>query len=358
MNAFSGRHNHHPRQFKLKTLSLPRCNIVLSFFFSLFSLFFTMNIHILGTGAIGCHIGSVLKAHKHKVTLLLRSPAHLTDFRNRDNTITYQHKGETKLISGIEAQTMEDHGLPITSLIIATKAHHTMDAIRPIASQLSSKSTILLLQNGMGVAEELVETFWPHQGAPIMLAGVNRHAVERIAPFNICHHSGTKDPDALNIGFLPSEHTVQENALADALTGIPELQAKRLTWNEIRLKMLKKLVINACINPVASILGCQNKGVLTKEGTALMRSICEETHRVIGKDLPNESVDSLMEIVLDIARSAGENKCSTLQDMEAKRLTEIDYLNGYICKLGKQKGIDTRTNQALVNLIHAKESLF
>lgn len=321
-----------------------------------------MNIHVLGTGAIGCHVSSVLKRNKNKVTLLLRSPAHLKDFQNRNNTITYRFGSQVQGIEGFQANVIGDQvdNAPIRSLIVATKAHHTLNAIAPVASRLSPSSSILLLQNGMGVAEELLEKLWPNKEHPTIMVGVNRHAVERMAPYDVCHHSGIEDPDALNIGILPGQTNV-DTQLADKITSIPEFNAKVLPWEQIRVKMLKKLVINACINGVASVLMCQNKGIIhngNPGGIAMMRSVCEEAYDVLKDELPGESVDSLMELVLDINRSAGENTCSTLQDIQNKRLTEIDYLNGYICKFGKSKGIDTKMNQALVHLIHAREVLY
>ncbi|GAA5802846.1 2-dehydropantoate 2-reductase [Helicostylum pulchrum] len=321
-----------------------------------------MNIHILGTGAIGCFIGAVLKTHKSKVTLLLRSPAHVTDFANRNNTITYRRQDKAYQVEGYKSALIGDPEdmSPITSLVVATKAHHTLKALSPVASRLSSNSTILLLQNGMGVAEELVENFWPNGKSPNILVGVNRHAVERLDPYDVCHYSGFDDPDALNIGQLPlpGQPSKPNSDLIDTMLSIPEFNTKSLSWSEMRVKMLKKLIVNACINPVASVLMERNKSVLTNGGTALMTLICEEAFSVLKDDLPGETVDSLMEMVLEIAKDAGENKCSTLQDIHGLRLTEIDYLNGYLCKLGKQKGINTTANQALVDLIHAKEDLY
>ncbi|KAI9487886.1 MAG: 2-dehydropantoate 2-reductase [Benjaminiella poitrasii] len=329
-------------------------------------------IHILGTGAIGCHLGAILKSHKNKVTLLLRSKSHFEDFKNKQSSITYHCQGKSKVITDFDANVVDDGNMePIDSLIIATKANHTFDALNRVSSRLSSKSTILLLQNGMGVAEELVENLWSSQNTmpPTILVGVNRHAVERIEPYSICHHSGYNDPDALRIGQFPIQgqssslvKTVnQPPELLQKILGIPELQAKQVSWEELRIKMYKKLIVNACINPVASLLMSKNIGVIkhgNPGGIAMMRAICEEAYDVLKDGLPGETVDSLLDMVLAINKEAGENVCSTLQDIRAKRLTEIDYINGYICKLGYEKNVNVRSNQAIVNLIHAKEVLY
>ena len=46
------------------------------------------------------------------------------------------------------------------------------------------------------------------------------------------------------------------------------------------------------------------------------------------------------------------------QDMENKRKTEIDFINGAVVRLGKKYGIETPYHSLIVDLIHAKESLF
>lgn len=44
-----------------------------------------------------------------------------------------------------------------------------------------------------------------------------------------------------------------------------------------------------------------------------------------------------------------------LSDIRKKTQTEVDFMNGYIVKMGKEKGIETPTNSLLTSLIHMKE---
>lgn len=45
------------------------------------------------------------------------------------------------------------------------------------------------------------------------------------------------------------------------------------------------------------------------------------------------------------------------QDLNKQRLTEIDFLNGYIVKLGRKHQLATPVNQMITGLIHSKEQL-
>ncbi|CAO3594724.1 unnamed protein product [Absidia cylindrospora] len=326
-----------------------------------------MQWNILGTGAIGCLIASHLRLQKHNVNLILRSAQHLKDFEARKNTITYQSQGKTTHLTGFTATILGDNNSKhIDNLVVATKAHHTATALEPVVKQLGSESSVLLLQNGMGIAEELESKFWPQQNQrPRILVGVNRHAVERIAPYHIVHHSGWDDPEGgLMMGeFFRDRIAKHENrplALEQTLENITALQGVTLSWQDLQVRMLKKLVVNAAINPLASILGTKNAGLANGNTYAInvMRRVCTEAKDILGDDLPNESATSLTDMIIATCHHCGENTCSMYQDVKAKQKTEIDYINGYLCNLAKARGVEAPTNRDLVDLIHSKEKLY
>jgi len=63
------------------------------------------------------------------------------------------------------------------------------------------------------------------------------------------------------------------------------------------------------------------------------------------------STQKLETIVLDVAEKTAKNTSSMLQDVRAGRATEIDYINGYIVKRGKEQGVDCEINEKLVRLV-------
>ena len=50
------------------------------------------------------------------------------------------------------------------------------------------------------------------------------------------------------------------------------------------------------------------------------------------------------------------HKASMLQDVEARRLTEVDYLNGGIVRFGREHEVPTPLNEAVVALIKGVEA--
>jgi 2-dehydropantoate 2-reductase len=52
---------------------------------------------------------------------------------------------------------------------------------------------------------------------------------------------------------------------------------------------------------------------------------------------------------------AYEHKASMLQDVEARRQTEVDFLNGGIGRFGRELGVPTPLNDAITQLVKALE---
>ena len=57
--------------------------------------------------------------------------------------------------------------------------------------------------------------------------------------------------------------------------------------------------------------------------------------------------------VIEVAEARANNKSSMLQDIERKKKTEIDYINGAIVKLGKKLKIKTPVNKTLTAIVKA-----
>ena len=53
---------------------------------------------------------------------------------------------------------------------------------------------------------------------------------------------------------------------------------------------------------------------------------------------------------------AYDHKASMLQDVEARRQTEVDYLNGGIARFGRELGVPTPLNEAITALIKGVEA--
>jgi len=64
----------------------------------------------------------------------------------------------------------------------------------------------------------------------------------------------------------------------------------------------------------------------------------------------------VMEIAKKVFAPQARLKANMLQDLEKKRKTEIDYINGVISTKGKEVGIATPYNDVIVQLVKQAEN--
>ena len=229
--------------------------------------------------------------------------------------------------------------------IVATKAMHTESAIAATA-QAFADGAVATVQNGVGNEETIA------RHVARVIRGTTFPAGKILAP-------GVVQWDvkgATTVGpFEPSPAPLDEvERLADACTrgGMPTsavADARPAQW--------RKVIFNAATNPVGALTGLTHGRV------------CERPHlRALVSDLVDEgkAVAAAQGIVLDAdpeelidhaakPEVAYDHKASMLQDVEAKRATEIDYLNGGIARFGRELGVPTPMNDAVTALVKALE---
>ncbi|WP_372748418.1 2-dehydropantoate 2-reductase, partial [Litorivivens sp.] len=101
---------------------------------------------ILGAGSIGALWGIRLHQAGKTPTLLLRPEA-----LGRYEGLTLSGEGKFCL-PAVSAETIAH---PISRLLVCCKSHQTLSALSDIAPHLAPNATVVVVQNGMGVAEQL-----------------------------------------------------------------------------------------------------------------------------------------------------------------------------------------------------------
>ena len=198
---------------------------------------------------------------------------------------------------------------------------------------------------------------------PAYWAGICSAGVYSTSPFTIVHAG--KGPLLLGpVDARPQFHgqdlTSSSNPMAQRLSQASVLEATTLSSHAIKESQLQKLVVNAVINPLTAIFRCKN-GQLLDNPTRLtiMRLLIEEIGPIVRTLLPSApemfSDQNLLEFVLSVARKTGANTSSMLQDIQAGRRTEIDYINGYVAAQGQALGLPYTRNSAVVSLVKEQQ---
>jgi 2-dehydropantoate 2-reductase len=131
--------------------------------------------------------------------------------------------------------------------------------------------------------------------------------------------------------------------------------------DNIEPAILNKFLFNTCLNAVGAVTKMTYGELVTNEHTRhliaqladeAIKAIQAERQLVLAVTGADYVENSLTPFVLP---KAAAHRSSMLQDVEAGRKTEIDYLNGAVAQMGKKQGIATPYNDAVSSLIHARE---
>ena len=119
-----------------------------------------------------------------------------------------------------------------------------------------------------------------------------------------------------------------------------------------------KLIFNAATNPIGALTGLTHGRVCEDpELRSLVSGLVDEGKAVAAAQ--GIELESDPEELIDHAARpevAYDHKASMLQDVEARRESEIDFLNGGIVRYGSEAGVPTPLNQAVVALIKGLEA--
>jgi 2-dehydropantoate 2-reductase len=228
--------------------------------------------------------------------------------------------------------------------IVATKAIHTRSAIAQVARIFDEKSAVCSVQNGVGNEEIIAEH------VKYVIRGTTFPAGHPVAP----GHIGYDIKGDTWIG--PFEPTRTPMEKVEELAGL----MTRSGMNTIALKDARgaqwtKLIFNASTNPVGALTLLHHGAATRFAPTAQLFNDLISEGEAVAKKLGIELHGNPRQLVQKGANAPGKHRASMLQDVLAKRQTEVDFMNGAIVQWGEKVGVPTPLNKALWQLIKGLE---
>jgi 2-dehydropantoate 2-reductase len=248
---------------------------------------------------------------------------------------------------GFPTATTDASALPACDFgIVATKSMQTDGAIAAAAHAFAD-GAVATVQNGVG-NEEVVACHVER-----VIRGTTFPAGKIVAPGVV---QWDVQGDTTLGPFEPQPAALEDvERLADACTrgGMPTeavADARPAQW--------RKVIFNAATNPVGALTGLTHGRLCERPDLrALVSALVDEGKAVAAAQ--GITLDADPEELIDHAAQPGvayDHKASMLQDVEARRLTEIDFLNGGIGRFGRDLGVPTPLNDAITRLITGLEA--
>lgn len=296
---------------------------------------------IVGAGAIGRVLGAGLASAGRRV-LLYDVDAALVERANRDG-ISVDRQGTHSQVP-VEAIASLSGLAPVELVLVCVKSYVTAAAAAQLSDVVGEQTTVASLQNGWGNGDILSERF----GEDRVVVGVT-------------YNSATVVGDGVaHTGSGPT----MVGAYADGQEWRAELVARTLESGgfearaipRVREEIWKKLILNAATLPTAALTGLAAGALGSHEQMLpLVDDVTREAvavARALGFEI---ELDERMEMIHAVLERAGKGKASMLQDIEAGRRTEIDFITGAVVKAAREVGVDVPLHVALYALVRGAE---
>lgn len=300
-----------------------------------------LRVCIVGCGAVGSLFAAHL-AQKGEVEVWAYDvwQDHIDAIRKNGLRLS----GATEFTAKLNA-TSDPKELPHCDYgIVATKAIHTRGAIAQVARAFDESSAICSVQNGVGNEEIIAEH------VRYVIRGTTFPAGHPIAP----GHIGFDIRGDTWIGPFEPSNTPMSNVeeLAGVITRsgmnvIPLKDARGAQWT--------KLIFNAATNPVGALTLLHHGAATRFAPTGQLFNDLIAEGEAVAKALEIELHGDPRALVQKGANAPGKHRASMLQDVLAKRQTEVDFMNGAIVEWGKKTGVPTPLNHAIWELIKGLE---
>ena len=319
-----------------------------------------MRILVVGIGALGGTIATRAISAGMPVWLATRTPQSAKALRA--SGLRVSGVGGTATAPEISVAAVEEYrgGEKFDLIVLSTKAHEALEISALLSTLLTPSGTLLPIQNG-GVSQILSERL----GGDVVLGGLSNLGATMVEPGVY----DQRNAGHLLIGELKGGLTGRAATVAQALSGAIET---RVTAN-LRGAIWAKLLLNCSVTTIGAISARSMRDYMKSvAGREVFRRSYDEAlsvalasgtrpERMIvepippgwqGRTVPGPDHDRWID---QIVASYGDIKPSMLQDFERGRQTEVDFINGYVARLGKQIGTEVTMNAAITEMVHGIE---
>ncbi len=327
-----------------------------------------MKIAIVGIGAIGGVIAAKLH-EKFSPILVSRNEEIVKKIRNEGLKLKdLSRKRETLITVYPEIySSLKEIPKKFDVIFLCTKATSVLEAVLNSIDSLKDDGFFISFQNGI-VEDRLLNSI-PQEK---LVGGIIGFGATMVEPGLVEMTSGGE----IIIGEINGKITKRILNVKSILDSVATCRITKNIWGA----KYSKLLINACITTMGAISGLtlgkmlgekkfrktfrlilyegiqvgKKKGIKLENVSKVPIEILSATKReAMGKFSPSKYYKDF--IIKQIGKKYGKLKSSSLQSLERKRKTEIDFINGIIVKYGKEVGINTPLNEKLVKIVHEIE---
>lgn len=300
------------------------------------------NVALIGMGAVGTVYGNILYKKLGENFAVITGESRKEKLKSSGFTIN-NSTFHPQIISSTEK------GVKFDLIIFCVKNYQLEEAIKDVRNFVNENTIMIPFLNGV-TARDRIKAAYPNNN---ILYGLSmRIDAVRTADGVVNTEDGEiQFGNADNTIIAPEVKTVQEC--------FNHVGIKNKIFKDMIRTIWKKWMLNIGVNQVSAITKAPY-GKLTTIDTnlTLLKEAMFEVVKVAhasNVDLREADIEDFITLMNTFSPNG---KTSMLQDIEAKRLTEVDYFSGTLIELGKKINIPTPVNHVLYCIIKSIEELY
>ena len=311
-----------------------------------------MKITIIGPGALGTLLAATLASKSGLKTpvdlwLLDHNPERAKQLAEQGLIL---EKGDQNISCRVNATADPNEIGPTDIIILCVKYQNVAAALQQAAKLAHTESLLVTLQNGIGHLEQLNDG----KGSPAVVLGVTALGANLVSTGHVRYAGG----GLTRIGFIKPASFARSLLLAQVCNLLNDCGMETAIVDHILDYVWTKLLINVGINALTAIHQCPNGQLLESEDIKNKLTAAVKEGETVGRAMGVQIPDDPLAMTLGVCKITAQNISSMLQDINNKRLTEIDSINGEIVAAGKKLGIPVPTNEELVRKIKKIEKTY
>jgi 2-dehydropantoate 2-reductase len=304
-------------------------------------------VAVVGAGAVGSFFGAMLARAGHDVVLIGR-PAHVEaigraglrlEMAGRSDPVALAASSEIGAVRGADL------------VLFCVKSTDTDAAAREMAPFLDDGALVLSLQNGV----ENAATIARDVNATVVPTVV--YVATSMPGPGVVRHHGRGD---LVIGPFTKAGSADANLgakLQDVVDFFATANVPVRISADVMAELWAKLMVNCAYNAISGIAQASYGELAALEPIrALQHTVVAEVCALAAAEGVNLPLQPSLEAMEKIAPAMPAQYSSTAQDMARGKPSEIDHLNGFVARRGRELGVATPANQALHALVKLVES--
>ncbi|MBE0618651.1 MAG: 2-dehydropantoate 2-reductase [Proteobacteria bacterium] len=311
-----------------------------------------LKIAIVGAGVIGCIFGHLYRRAGHYVLLIDADSGRVRTLSGPGVTLELPDGSETRVGGPATSYPLARGIGPFDLVQVSVKGYDTARAAEDLLPLLGPRTAVLSVQNGLGNLELLAAAAGPER----IIGGVTAHSGQAVSAGRV-RWAGGAGP-LLAIGpFAPVPGLRLGPVLERLAASLSALGFEVETLEDVAPALWRKLIANVSTNPLAALTGRTAAQLLASPYLCrlidLLAAEAATVARARGLVFPELTRPG--EFCRRALAAARDNKISMLQDVEARKPTEIGSLNEALCREGTRLGVQTPAHHVITLLVRALE---